>query len=535
MKKLLTIVLALIMIFSIAACNPDSGKEYDDSNFISDVTNPQIVKEKITLKLFATTTNLSEDYNSMDFFKWMEDRTNIHIEWVYGDASKRALEWADLQVDGFFMGNDIGEQILYSGLGALVPVSDYYEYTPNYVALMEENADIERTTKLDDGKSYAFARIDNPDNGFNRFYTRTDWISSLKEAGKLSIKGDAPRTVDELTETLTAFKQYQGQYGIPEDIQPVSIQQNNYTVFARVMLTAWGILDTELYVDPVTNEIKFGFYEDDSREFMQWMREAIENDLISKNVTSRPPADSWDEINNGFSGLNIGSVAVTEENRKEIILPPLSLEENGLRYASIPSYITPAAFVITSKCKYPRELARWVDVFYSEEGSLGYNAGFEGEHYEYVDKEEGTWKNIFDPSWEGTLAQKRSILFGKLSPRPTIGTLCYNSLPGENVEDPTSAIQIQEIQQDYVPNQAVRLPVLKFTSDENKRAADLLAQLRPYMLAEFAKFIRGDASQGDPDIYDDADWNAYKAQLKKIGVEELIEIYQDAYDRHVGK
>jgi hypothetical protein len=81
-KKIAIFVLSAVMALPtglFSACK-DKGQEYDPDNFIADTSNPQIVKEKITLKLFVPKSTLHGSWEEMKLFQKMEELTNIHIE-----------------------------------------------------------------------------------------------------------------------------------------------------------------------------------------------------------------------------------------------------------------------------------------------------------------------------------------------------------------------------------------------------------------------------------------------------------------------
>jgi len=65
---------------------------------------------------------------------------------------------------------------------------------------------------------------------------------------------------------------------------------------------------------------------------------------------------------------------------------------------------------------------------------------------------------------------------------------------------------------------------LKFTDDEQYVIDNKYADIDKYVLEMEAKFIRGAA-----DI--DSEWDAYVSNCEKMGINEVLEVYQAAYDR----
>ena len=68
---------------------------------------------------------------------------------------------------------------------------------------------------------------------------------------------------------------------------------------------------------------------------------------------------------------------------------------------------------------------------------------------------------------------------------------------------------------------AVRLPAVYLTAEQNQRVADLSTVINDYVTAESAKFIVGTRPLSELD--------AYFEELKSLGIEEYIAIYQEAY------
>ena len=67
----------------------------------------------------------------------------------------------------------------------------------------------------------------------------------------------------------------------------------------------------------------------------------------------------------------------------------------------------------------------------------------------------------------------------------------------------------------------IRLPNVYLTAEQNQRVADLYTVINDHVTAETAKFIVGTRSLDELD--------AYFAELKKLGIEEYIQIYREIF------
>ena len=77
---------------------------------------------------------------------------------------------------------------------------------------------------------------------------------------------------------------------------------------------------------------------------------------------------------------------------------------------------------------------------------------------------------------------------------------------------------------DYIDKEYV-LPPLSYTSEQNSRRTEIMTEINTYMNEMVLKFIIGTESL---DNYD-----AYVENVKKMGIDEAIQIVQDAYDAYM--
>lgn len=117
MKKICVFLIAIFLIFVCFGCSYE--REYDPDNFIADVTNPQIVKEPITLKVMVPkNSSIHGPYDEMALFTEATRITNIQFDFIEVETGvmqeKRSLAWEgnarDLP-DLFLFGNNVAEQV----------------------------------------------------------------------------------------------------------------------------------------------------------------------------------------------------------------------------------------------------------------------------------------------------------------------------------------------------------------------------------------------------------------------------------------
>ena len=74
----------------------------------------------------------------------------------------------------------------------------------------------------------------------------------------------------------------------------------------------------------------------------------------------------------------------------------------------------------------------------------------------------------------------------------------------------------------YKPEE--RIVTLPLTEEEDNSISEMAKVIKNYFMEAGANFITG--------AWDiDEDWDTYLAEMEKMGVNELLEVYQTAYDR----
>ena len=200
---------------------------------------------------------------------------------------------------------------------------------------------------------------------------------------------------------------------------------------------------------------------------------------------------------------------------------------DGYNMASeIRSYLhTEGNFVITDACENVELALEWVDYFYSEEGSLFYNVGIEGVHWEA--KEDGT--NYYteeaiamrtpDMTQDSYLAQF-SMWPGGRSP-----TVMYDNLwGGEYDEEPknTAAALINYASETI-------WPIIAWMPEENEILSTVQTDIQSFITTSTAQAITGEIE------ITDAWWNEFVSKIDAMGAEKLIGAYEAALTRIYGE
>src|SRR5699024_9685358 len=175
-------------------------------------------------------------------------------------------------------------------------------------------------------------------------------------------------------------------------------------------------------------------------------------------------------------------------------------------------------FVITSENENPAAAVRWMDYFYGEEGAKLYYMGVEGETFEEKDGEIVYKDHILNPEGDMTFEQaiaKELICLGSIN-----GIIKADYF--QCGEYAPQSMEAAEKIEPFVPDEI--WPRFSFTAEENRVLESIGADIDKYVEEMRDKFISGDE--------DLSNWDEYVETIEKMGLDEMLEVYQYVYDRY---
>lgn len=520
------------------AAGSTTGKK---SNF-NEVGYP-IVDEKVTLH-FAT--DKGESTVSLDDPKhiWqdIEKLTNIHIEWnnipidSWADRINLMFATGDLP-DAFITcqggGVSLDQQVEYGSKGVLLDLEDLIEeYCPNVKKMYKQNIETKLLSTSPDGNIYALPYVSEAGDSslFNRHYINRVWLE------KLGL--EMPVTTDDFVNVLRAFRDRDpNENGLKDEI-PLTFRFNHHNDGCFGFLTPFGCLDTgregSTHVSVRNDVVIFEPITQNFKEAIRWFSSLYKEGLIDENVFAY--ADDWTQydakgqgdvmlygvfsawLGEDFGPYSVGGKGATIET-DYITLPPLKGPDGTQAWLSRPPVIWPTAFVVTNVNKYVKETMRWVDLCYDPEWSFELNYGPVGYAiekddngmYSYIEtenKEDMPKRGLYAPGLPPSYISK-DFLANRIIPRPTweYGSQLDTYSP-------------------FISNNY--LPSLAYTKEESEQISELVSEIHWYTRTKRASWI---ACESDIDV----DWDEYIETLNQMGVQDLVKIYQNAYDRAIGK
>lgn len=532
-KKLLALLCALFMLTTMISALAFA----EEAAPLTKATLP-LTDQTTTFKIwipFGNTTIMTGEGDRKCWIE-MEKRTNVHIEWISPAAGEEKEKFNLL-----FASDELPDAIESTYIQDLYPggidqaIADGYilrlnelieKFAPNYNHIRVLRDEIRRNTTTDQGNVAVFADV-QPDEA-------PPWFGPVMRKDFLDQCGLAkPVTIDDWYKTLKAFKE---QLNIEV---PFFLSRSTDLAFGNMFVGAWDIGGDIYQIDDV---VKFGpaqsAYKEALTELRKWYAEGLidpeyttrswesRNELILNGKCGAFDNFDWSIFHNAIQLAGIGELTA-------VPYPGLTADQK-VHIRQWDGYFKGDIAAITSACANPELMVKWYDYRYTEEGMLLLNYGIEGDSYELVD-EPLTWDPIWEEFAPDLWNSGKSPAFtekinkdpeglnfydaiNKYRPHVSVRLLyfrCYEPEPGCFGEGRT--VEWCKADSTYVSKGK------SFTADEQIRYNELRADIDTYVAEMTDKFIMGVESLDTFDSYLDT--------LKNMGVDEMVQIYQTAYDR----
>lgn len=529
----------------LAGCS--SGGPGDDGNsqdkLKDKVENPPhnlktkgfpIVSDPISVEFMTNhAPNTAKDYNKVACWKKYEKMTNIKVNWgpVPQDSltEKRNLSLSGDDYPAGFYGNWLGVQEVekYGSQGVFIQLNDLINgYMPNLKKLMDDNADIKQGVTFPDGSIYSMPLITDPDFTASRIgfkpWVRGDWLDKFDM--------DVPTTTDEYYHYLKMVKSKQPNgkgdtipYGSSRHAdQLCAALWGSFGIANRGNGT--GYLDADPSDD---SKVRFFPVTDGYKALMEYLHKLYSQGLIAKNIFSIDDAKAGEALKKGVYGSTVEIAPGSLRGGKaKNFVPTKSLQgpDGDHAYNNVGSSLNGLGnLVLTDRCEHPVAMARWADYFYSADGAKLQFMGVKGVSYtetsdgvEYVDK-------IKHPPKDKTQDEARKPYVTYQGGAYGPGVILQDYFKGsESSDESTNAAKLLKPDAKKVLKDA--WPGFTFTEDEFEKLDSLSDDIEKYVDETRDKFISGDVKLSD--------WDSYVKKIKKMGLDDYMEIQQAAYDRY---
>ncbi|HRV24177.1 MAG TPA: extracellular solute-binding protein, partial [Sphaerochaeta sp.] len=453
----------------------------------------------------------------------IQKRTGVKVNWEiipiadYKTKVSLALNTGTNAPDVILYQSTKGENAALALNGAIVPISDYPEWTPHFNARVKEfglENDVD-LLKLKDGKRYYMpALFDVP------FY---DGGLILREDLLKKYNLPVPKTFDDLYRVLKEFKRH------APDSYPLTILAGPRVLY-RMTMPSWGVSlgkngasgTNTLSWDYDKKQYFAGAISEEYKSYITFFRKLYAEGLLDPEMAEPIDGDRWTQK------LATGKAMASYAYYDQIGGVEANSTIPGFKLQMYPALAGPAGAhhqeksrtgggvmfpIKTSRRADFEQLVRAVDeMFFSEENAKLWCLGVEGVTYtvqngkivfadEFVNAKEGIYKSM--QVKHGTGSDVTQMVW-------------VNAREMTKYDDNYARINAEvEAMGDvirYIP------PTPKFDDKQAEEAGSLQTPLHDAWERWNSAFLTGAKSI-------DSDWNAYVQEMKNLGIDRFLELY----------
>lgn len=402
---------------------------------------------------------------------------------------------------------------------AFAPLNDLiHDYCPNYEKLMEENSFLRKDLTSADGNIYTI-QSKAAFRFANAVIVRQDWLDKLG----LSV----PTTTEEYYQVLKAFKEQDPNGNGEADEIPLiasDARRGDAESPGLSMFDASFGIDEDFYVSDDGSEIFFGATDPRMKDALAYLNRLYSEGLIDQEYLTRDYSTIDGLISESRAGMWIAwgigveeAASIQDENADlAVILPPIDESIGKARvYSQMPQTRTNAVAVSKDSKVKEHIMSIWNYVF-SEEGTQLMNFGVEGTTYTMEDGKPIYTDEILK-SEDGPLGAARKYGINTWLPHNQLASAEFGRTAGEGKFE--AAVSF------YDPYIVEPVPALKFTDEEKSTITSVYdGEIKTYLDESLDGFITGKKPLSE--------FEDFVAQLEKMGIEDILKIYNDAFQRY---
>lgn len=522
----LSLIMTLIATTSVlAGCG--GNKEGGESAVVANVnkTGYPVVNEQVTLNAITFVAPTNGDFNEMAMLNELEEKTGVDIKYECIPsntwAEKKNLILASGQLPDLFFGGGLSDSdiIKYGQQGMLIQLDSLIEeYAPNLKKLLDENPEVKKAITSPDGHIYTVPYVDSfmPETIPDNLFINKTWLD------KLGL--EVPKTTEEFYNVLKAFKDNDPNGNGKNDEIPFTYRANERFTGELSMLGAFGVLDNKEHIMVKGDELVFSPMEEEYKDAIKWFNKLYTEGLVDKEVFTQDGSQYTAKGKN--EEMIVGAFVIyADENfvgpdravNDYVVLEPLKGPNGDQLWNRYSNTIQIDKVAITNSNKHPEATMRFIDEFFDQDfsltvhwGELGKNIEKQGDKYAILTPPEGMsvdqyrFQNSPGPNAPGVMTEEMYSNF-------------------QFASDKERKIERYGIYDKYATTSP--LPVIRFTEEQSTAISTVSVDIDNYVKEMKAKWVTGQRNI-------DEDWESYKDQLQKMGVDKYLEAYKEGYEQY---
>ncbi len=539
-KKIVGCTLVSAMVLGLVACgsSKDTAGATDSAGSEESADAAAASDSSVNeFNVFAGISALSADNSEKPVVQQMNEAMGVNINWncVSGDTltekKNLILNAGGDELPDALIGADLTDyEIITNGTnGIFIPLENYIneETTPNLMKLIEERPELLATCTMPDGHIYSLPNISEMGfdykDGKQYFIGAIPQFMAINKTWLDNVGMEMPTTIDELHDVLVAFKENDcNGNGDATDEIPLSFEWGHWCANMTSLYSAFGftdyntdhraIKDGQVYFQASTDN-----YKNAMEYFHNWYEEGLIDVEVFSQTDSQYIAKGSDDRLGVFAWWEIPEV--TGDHADEYEYLTFLSGEDGTLGVNLNEQGTTGhgLFAITSACKNPELLMKWIDQVYDPITSMQVIYGPIGEYFEEEPDADGFY--IEKPEAGGDLKARLEFKAPSRQLNSDFQQYYHMEERAQQRLDDLSNVWFEKVTDfDYYPS-------VVYTLEETETINEYISDIDEYVKETSANWI---INGGAADEFD-----GYVKQLESMGVNDVVAAWQSAYDRYM--
>jgi len=404
----------------------------------------------------------------------------------------------------------------FGGEGAFLPLEDLInEHAPNLKRMVLDDPVVRSEVTAPDGNIY-FIPMMSALNAARGWYIRVDWLE------KLGL--DMPETVDDLYEVMVAFRDGDPNETGQNDTIPSVFRHRGDDAFYNLGALAYAFdADTSWVLRG--DKVVFGPTEPQYLDYVAYLQKLYAERLIDREHFTRGGNTRSQLIGGNIAGVIhdwFASTAGMNSLESEIpgfkllhMPPPVADGVEPFTRIQMSQVRSDGGWAITSSVADAVAAIKMMDFVFSDEGRRLTNFGIEGVHHTMQDGMP-VYTEFITNNPDGLGMHEALVSIGAQWKVGMVQDVDY--------EAQFANVIATEARLDYMENYIIdEFPTLNFTPREQDILEDKFSQIRTFVMEMKSRAVVGGLTM--------AQFENQLNELNRMGIAEVTEIYQQAYDR----
>jgi len=405
-----------------------------------------------------------------------------------------------------------------------VDLSQYTNLMPNYMRWVNHSIGNQKNAYTDSGMMPTMAMVfDRTQPSFYGYAIRQDWLDDLGLA--------MPTTMDEIHEVLLAFKEHKTNGEAPMDSNTSGFGPFNF------LCGAYNVdnFNTNCGIIVKNDVLESSWRSQGLYDFIATMAQWFDEGLIDPDFAAIGWGWNTDRLGTGVNGMLpamfvqvgdwVAQTGMAPEDMYLTLMPYPTAEGYDRKVFNLGKYSSgmrgeSASICVFADSAYIEPIIQWYDYRYSEPGYILTNYGVEGETFDYDESGTPVLRDIIlnNPEMGSSLAQEYYLMHNAAS----VFLL-------DREENVVNAEGLAYTELWNVRGEWNCVATMTYTPEEGEVISAKASDINTATDEFVAKCIMGQIELNE------STWNEFQDQLTAMGIDEVIEIMQAAYDRFLAR